>query len=131
MPVVVKGVGYAMVHLPDFVRYGSKPVRDIESDRSILDKVNTSVRSYEDALKYAPNQVFVGNLHPDDLKNVPKPWYQNLLGNADRKGKFGEIYPEDEFYAWLKIADDFNLILYTPEFTKMIRDRVKLDSFMT
>lgn len=131
MAVVVKGVGYVMAHIPDFVRYGSKPVRDIETDSSLLNKVSTSVRSYADALDYAPNQVFIGNLHPDELKNISKPWYRNLLKGSDRKGKFGEIYPQDEFYAWLKIADDFKLILYTPEFTQLIKERVRSDSFMT
>lgn len=130
MAVVVKGVGYIMVHVPDFVRYGSKPVRDIEEDGTILEKVNKSVRSYEDAVNYAPNQVFIGNMHPDDLKKVQKPWYRNLLQKGDRKGKFGEIYPEDEFYAWLKIADDFNLILLGPEFTKAIKEKTASDPFM-
>jgi hypothetical protein len=84
MSVVVKRVGYVMVHVPDFVRYGSKPVRDIEDDGTILEKVNNSVRSYEDAVSYAPNQVFIGNMHPDDLKKVQKPWYRNLLQDANR-----------------------------------------------
>jgi hypothetical protein len=130
MSVVVKGVGYIMVHVPDFVRYGSKPFRDIEADGTLLEKVNHSVRSYEDAVNYAPNQVFIGNMHPDELKGVPKPWYRNLLSKADRKGKFGEIYPEEEFYAWLKIADDFNLIMLEPEFTKVIKEKTSADPFM-
>ncbi|MDD5169021.1 MAG: glycine/sarcosine/betaine reductase complex component C subunit beta [Syntrophales bacterium] len=131
MAVVVKGVGYILVHVPDFVRYGSKPVRDIEEDGTLLEKVNKSVRSYADAVNYAPNQVFIGNMHPDELRNVAKPWYGNLLPNGERKGKFGEIYPEDEFYAWLKIADDFNLILLEPEFTKTLREKIAADPFMT
>lgn len=130
MSVVVKGVGYILVHIPDFVRYGSKPVRDIESDGTILEKINSSVRPYEDVVNYAPNQVFIGNMHPDDLKQVQKPWYRNLLQKGQRKGKFGEIYPEDEFYAWLKIADDFNLILLDPEFTKAIKGKTSSDIFM-
>jgi glycine/sarcosine/betaine reductase complex component C subunit beta len=130
MSVVIKGVGYIMVHIPDFVRYGSKPVRDIEADETLLEKVNDSVRNYEDAVNYAPNQVFIGNMHPDDLKLIQKPWYNHLLAKAERKGKFGEIYPEDEFYAWLKIADDFNLILLEPEFTQMIRDKVAFNPLM-
>jgi hypothetical protein len=130
MSVVVKSVGFIMVHVPDFVRYGSKPVRDIKQDSTILENVNNSVRSYDDAVNYAPNQVFIGNMHPDDLKQVKKPWYRNLLKKGDRKGKFGEIYPEDEFYAWLKIADDFNLIWLEPEFTKAIKEKTASDPFM-
>lgn len=130
MSVVVKGVGYIMVHVPDFVRYGSKPIRDIEADDTLLEKVNQGVRSYEDAVNYAPNQIFIGNMHPDELKKVPKPWYRNLLVTGERRGKFGEIYPEDEFYAWLKIADDFDLIMLEPEFTKFIKERTSADAFM-
>ncbi|MCL2670003.1 MAG: glycine/sarcosine/betaine reductase complex component C subunit beta [Syntrophaceae bacterium] len=130
MSVVVKGVGYVMVHVPDFVRYGSKPSRDIEEGGVLLEEINRSVRSYEEAVGYAPNQVFIGNLHPDDLKKIPKPWYQNLLERGARRGKFGEIFPEDEFYAWLKIADDFNLVMLEPDFTELIKGRVGSSPFM-
>ena len=30
MAVVVKECSYVLVHVPSFVRYGSKPIRDIE-----------------------------------------------------------------------------------------------------
>jgi hypothetical protein len=130
MSVVVKGVGYVMIHVPDFVRYGSKPVRDIEAEGTLLEKVNQNVRTYEEVINYAPNQVFIGNMHPDELKKVPKPWYRNLLSKADRKGKFGEIYPEDEFYAWLKLADDFKLIMLEPEFTRAIKEKTASTPFM-
>ena len=59
MSVVIKEVGYVMVHVPDFVQYGSKPSRDISNNKDLLQEINDHLRSYEDVLNYAPNQVFM------------------------------------------------------------------------
>jgi len=121
MSVVIKGVGYVIVHVPDFVRYGSKPFRDISEDGSLVKQVESHLRSYEEVLNYPPHQVFIGNKHPDQLNEIPKPWYEHPLQNGQRQGPFGEIMPEEEFYAWMKIADDFDLLWLSPDFIDQIR----------
>lgn len=130
MKVVIKTVAYNLFHVPDFVRNGSKPSRDIEEDATLVEKIASNVRSYEDVLNYAPNQVFIGNMHPDDLRAIDKPWYEHLLNNGKRDGKFGEIVPEDEFYGWLKISDDFNLLWLEESFTSFIKERVSSHPFI-
>ena len=134
MSVVVKDVGYVLVHVPDFVRYGSKPSRDIaveeESDRNLERKIQGSLRSFEEAVAYPPNQVFIGNLHPDALHTIPPPWYAHPVPGAQRLGKFGEILSEEEFFGWLKIADDFNLLWLTPEFIERTRNEVSRSAFL-
>ncbi|HOE16459.1 MAG TPA: glycine/sarcosine/betaine reductase complex component C subunit beta [Syntrophorhabdaceae bacterium] len=126
MAAVVKDCSYVLIHIPSFVRYGSKPFRDIYLDsipnEQLLAKIYQHTRSYDEAAGYPPNQVFIGNLHPDELNNIKQPWYENPVSPPERKGLFGEILPEDEFYAWIKIADDFNLVWLTPEFTDKIRE---------
>ena len=99
MSVVIKGVGHIMVHVPDFVRYGSKPFRDISQTEGLLEQIRSRLRSYEEAARYAPHQVFIGNMDPDELHQIPNPWYDPLLPDAKRQGPFGELMPEEEFYA--------------------------------
>ena len=60
--------------------------------------INDHLRSYQDAVRYAPHSVFIGNRHPDELNDIAKPWYEHPLQDGKRDGPFGEIMPEDEFY---------------------------------
>jgi betaine reductase len=135
MSVVIKDCAYVLVHVPDFVRYGSKPSRDIavnDGGGAELEKrMYKHVRSYKEAIAYPPNQVFIGNIHPDELYKIPQPWYEHPLEDARREGKFGEILTEEEFYGWVKIADDFNLIWLTPDFIGRIKEKVASSPFLT
>lgn len=131
MAVVIKEVAYVLVNVPDFIRYGSKPYRDIQEEKELLPKIESHLRTYEDVLKYTPHQVFIGNLNPDELNDVAKPWYENLDIKAKRYGPFGEIMPEDEFYGWMKMADDFDLLWLEAEFINQIREKVLAHPFVT
>jgi len=119
-----------MVYVPDFVRYGSKPSRDITENNGLLQEINDHLRSYEDVLRYAPHQVFIGNKHPDELNTILKPWYEHPLQDGKRRGPFGEIMPEDEFYGWMKIADDFDLLWLDLDFIEQIRDKFVAHPFI-
>lgn len=130
MAVVIKDCAYVMVHVPDLVRYGSKPSRDIETDGHLLERISLRLRSYQEAVNYPPNQVFIGNGHPDDLNEMPQPWYKNPMQGAKRHGVFGEIMPEQEFYGWLKIADDFDLVWLDSSFANRIRRDVAGHPFL-
>jgi len=130
MSVVVKGCAYCLVHVPDFIRYGSKPLRDMETDMRVYEGIEKHIRSYDEALRYPPHQVFIGNRHPDDLLQIPQPWYRNCEKEARRDGPFGEIMPEDEFIGWLKIADEFNLLWLKPDFIDQIRKKVASHPFV-
>ena len=131
MGVVIKEVSYIMVHVPDFVQYGSKPSRDIAENNELLQDIKAHLRSYEDVLCYAPHQVFIGNKHPDDLNAVPKPWYEHPVEDCRRNGPFGEIMPEDEFYGWMKIADDFDLLWLNSDFIDEIKDKFAAHPFIS
>ena len=124
MAVVVKECAYALVHVPNFVRYGSKPIRDIAIDKglggTLEQKIYSHIRTFEHAVAYPPNQVFIGNMHPDQLNAIPQPWYGNLVKDARKDGLFGEIMPEDQFYGWLTAA-----------FIELIRDRVAAHPLIT
>jgi hypothetical protein len=134
MSVVVKDCSYVLVHVPSFLRYGSKPIRDIALNGGPGGKLEKEIyaraRSFDEAVAYPPNQVFIGNFHPDKLHDIPQPWYQHPVKDANRYGKFGEIMPEEEFYAWIKIADDFDLVYLAPVFVEQIREKVRSHPFL-
>ncbi len=123
---VVKGVAYFLAHVPSMVRHGSKPSREIMKAPSLLTPILDHLWSFDKAVAYPPNQVFIGNLDPNDLlNNSPPPWYQNLIPNACRWGPFGEIMPEEEFYGVMKICDEFQLLVLEKNFLEDISSRLK------
>jgi betaine reductase len=117
MPVV-KGVSYFLGHVPSLVRHGSKPSREIERDFALLQPFLDHLQTFDRAVAYPPNQIFIGNLDPDALHDRPTPWWRHPVPNASRWGEFGEIMPEEEFYGVMKICDEFELILYEEGFLR-------------
>ncbi len=124
--VVVKDVSYMLAHVPSLVRHGSKPSREILKDPSLLPQILGHLRTFEEAVNYPPNQVFIGNLDPDDLRrNYPPPWYKNLAPNSSRWGAFGEVMPEEEFYCMMKICDEFELLTLETGFVERVTAQLK------
>jgi glycine/sarcosine/betaine reductase complex component C subunit beta len=102
---VVLGAALVLEHVPDLVRYGSKPQREPDQ----LGDLTASLRSYEHALVYPPHQVFIGNLRPEALWEIPRPWWRVRNGGG-RIGRFGELMPQGEFYDLLAELDQFDLV---------------------
>jgi hypothetical protein len=127
---VIKGVSYVLTHTPSLVRYGSKTTREIEKDEKVLDQILGSLRSFEEAVAYAPNQVFIGNMRPEDLQGKERPWTNSLVEGATRYSRNGEILPEDEFYGWLKIADEFDLVMLEENFLEGARSKLESHSLI-
>lgn len=122
---VVKGVSYFLAHVPSLVRHGSKPSREIEKNSSLLPPLLSHLQSFDQAVAYPPNQIFIGNLDPDDLLHTPLPWYQHLVPNASRWGPFGEIMPEEEFYGVMKMCDEFELLCLEEGFVQEVAAKLK------
>ena len=122
---VITSVSYFLAHVPSLIRYGSKPYREIRHDSSSLGPILRHLRSFEEAVVYGPNQVFIGNLDPDMLWSHPTPWYRNPVPEASRWGEFGEIMPEEEFYGVLKVCDEFGLITLEETFLQDVAARLK------
>lgn len=121
---VVKGVRYFLAHTPGLVPYGSKPVREIRKDPSLGEAIRAHLRSYDAAVAYPPHQVFLGNLTPQALDEMPRPWFAARDTARASRGPFGEIMAEEEFFALLKIMDHFELIWLEEEFVRGVRDRL-------
>lgn len=128
---VVKAVAYFLAHVPGLVRHGSKPSREIAKRPELLERIRANLRSYEEAVAYPPHQVFIGNLRPDALWQIPRPWPRHLLEGASRHGPFGEIMPEEEFLGLLKSCDEFDLVFLEHDFAVESRKRLQQHPLIT
>lgn len=52
MSVVIKEAAYVIVHVPDFVQYGSKPFRDLLGNNGLLKQIGDHLRTYEEVIQY-------------------------------------------------------------------------------
>lgn len=124
---VVKAASYILVHTPDMIiHYGTTCALEHESnpDSELIRKIPEHLRSYEDVVKYAPNQAYIGNILPDDLNSLPRPWYSNLMPKATAEGKMGEIISQEEFLLTLKISDAFDLVMLEKSFIEQYKEKL-------
>src|SRR5438105_233155 len=105
----IKGVAYALAHVPDLVRNGSKPRRQLALQPELLEQLQARLRSWNEAVAYPPNQAFIGNLQPEMLPSIPRPWFKTG-GEAPAQGKLGVMIDQAAFYEKLRTADQFGVI---------------------
>ncbi len=128
---VISAVANVLAHAPGLVRYGSRPLRDIQRDPAVLDRIAARLRSYPEALGYPPNQAYIGNLDPDALGQIPRPWFVRALPGAAREGPFGVIIPEPEVLCLLKAVDRAGLVCLVPQFFERLRELLLRDGLFT
>jgi glycine/sarcosine/betaine reductase complex component C subunit beta len=104
MSAAVHSCSLVLAHAPDLVRYGSKPTRE-----DAAEQIAPRLRTFEEALGYPPHQVFLGNLRPEALWEIERPWWR-YPGEAKREGPFGVFIDEEELYRRLEEADQFQLL---------------------
>jgi len=110
--VGIEGVFYSLTHVPDLVRYGSKPSRETKANPGIGEALKDKLRSFPEAAAYAPHQVYIGNVTPEDLSGLPKPWYEKLIEGASVQGRFGDLVDQSRFYSLLAASDQFDLVTF-------------------
>jgi len=103
MSAAVHACSLVLAHAPDLVRHGSKPTRE-----GAADQIAPKLRSFEDALAYPPHQVFIGNLRPEELWEIERPWWSHPSA-AKGEGPFGVFVDEGELYRRMAAADQFQL----------------------
>lgn len=132
---VLKAAAYSLVHAPDMViNNGTTQTveKEVNPNSDYLKNIKKHLRPFEDVVNYAPNQTYIGNLHPEQLKKLASQVSEEVkkaggswIGvpcKGDRNGKFGEIFAEDEFIFMMKISDTFELVYLEAEFEKKMRD---------
>jgi hypothetical protein len=106
----ILGSSLTLAHVPDLVRYGSKPSRE----KAQLARMTTSLRSFDDAVGYPPAQVFIGNLAPEALWDAPRPRWRNILPGGSADGSHGHIVDQASFYALMSEVDRADLVTLDP-----------------
>ena len=104
MTAAIHGCSLVLAHAPDLVRHGSKPARENASD-----EIRPALRTFDEALGYPPHQVFVGNLAPDALWEIERPWWRHPV-DPKTEGPFGVFIDQDALYARMEAADQFQLL---------------------
>lgn len=110
---VLKGASYTLAITPDMVIHnGTTQTTEmiVNPESEYLKELPSHLRSFEDAVSYIPNQVYIGNAKPADLAATAFPFYDKKWENASRDGKYGQIMPQDEFYGLIQICDVFDLV---------------------
>lgn len=111
---VIKAAGYVLVHTQDMIMHnGTTQTVEmrVNPESDYLKAVPKHLRTYEEVVNYAPNQVYIGNMTPAQLAEIEKPWVGKDVPNAGRFGKFGEVMPQEDFILMIKNADVFDLVL--------------------
>jgi len=120
---VLKAASYALIQANDIlIHQGStqSSERQTNPESEYFNELPKYLRSFDDAVKYPPNQVFIGNHQPKTLDNIVRPWYENNISDATRDGKMGEIMPQEELIGLLKAVDAFDLVLLESSFAEKI-----------
>ena len=124
---VIKGTSYIMAHTPDFVIHNGTTQtteRIVNPNSEYLSALPASIRSYEQALSYPPNQVYLGTITPEELNGYETPWFDKQTPEARRFCRYGELIPEDEFIGLMQICDTFDLVTLEKGFAEAVREKL-------
>ena len=134
MNSVIKGASYVLAHTPQMVVYNGTTQtteRVVNPESEYLKELNSHLRSYEECVNYWPNQVYIGNAHPDELAEVEFPYYDKVKEGAERFGKYGEIMPENEFLLLVQTCDMFEVVKLDKEFVAATKEAFAANPIIT
>lgn len=130
---VLKGASYTLAITPDMVIHnGTTQTTEmiVNPDSEYLKELPGHLRSFEDAVSYIPNQVYIGNAKPADLAATEFPFYDKKWENASREGKYGQIMPQDEFYGLMQICDVFDLVQLEKAFAQDVKTKLAAQNLL-
>ena len=134
MNSVIKGASYVLAHTPSMVLLnGTTQTTEkiVNPESEYLKEVPNHLRSYEECVNYWPNQVYIGNAHPDELAEVEFPYYDKVKEGAERYGKYGEIIPEEEFLLLVQAVDVFEVVKLDKDFVAAHKEAFAADPIIT
>jgi len=107
-----------LAHTPSLIPLGSKPSRELARDPKLAFNLSHSLRDFSRAVGYAPNQAFIGAIHPREMG--PRPHFDRVVEGASRYGRDGEVMPEEEFLGLMALADRFRLMRLAPDLATLV-----------
>ncbi|MGI8945934.1 MAG: glycine/sarcosine/betaine reductase complex component C subunit beta [Thermoleophilaceae bacterium] len=105
---VISAASAVLAHTPGLARHGSKPARELGRDPEVEQRFLGSLRTFEQAVAYAPHQAFLGARHPRELPE--RPWVDAPPDGEGRFAGAGELMPEEEFLGLMAAVDEFDLV---------------------
>lgn len=123
---VLKGAGYTLSVAPDMLLHSGTTQtteRMLKPESDYLRELPDHLRSYDDVLNYMPNQIYIGNRSPEELRTMELPWFEKPIAGM-REGKYGEIMPQDEFIGLMKICDVFDLVKLEENFGLAVQQKL-------
>jgi betaine reductase len=105
---VISAASAVLAHVPGLAAHGSKPSREIARDPGVGSAFAGALRTFEQAVAYAPHQAFLGAVHPRELP--ARPWVASPPNGAVRFAGVGELMPEEEFLGLMAAVDEFDLV---------------------
>lgn len=119
---VVRAARFALAFVPGLVLAGSKPRREVATHGAGLQaRICAHLRTYDAALAYPPHQVMLGNLTPEGLRAIPRPWHTHVCSDARADGPGGVLIDELAFYSWLARADTANVLRWADDIAPRFR----------
>ena len=125
MNSVIKGASYILAFTPDMIlQNGTTQTteRIINPESEYLKQIDSHLRTFEQVVKYPPNQSYIGNVTPDELAQIEQPWHDKEINGVTRFGKYGEIMPQDEFICLMQICDVFDLVKLEKHFVEATKN---------
>lgn len=128
MNSVILATSYILAFTPDMViNNGTTQTteRTVNPNSEYLKNIRKHLRTFDQVVAYLPNQVYIGNVAPDEFKEYDMPWHDKLFEGSTRDGKFGEIMPQDEFILLMHICDTFDFVKLERQFTSETRAKLE------
>lgn len=125
---VLKGAAYTLAAAQDMVlRSGTTQTTEqtVNPDSEYLKELPGHLRSFEEITGYIPNQVYIGNLESQVLRELELPWCEKKAEKAERRGKFGEILEQDQFLGLIQICDAFDLVKLEKSFAAETKKKLE------
>lgn len=124
---VIKNFGYVLAHAPSLLEHHGSVVyqtKQTHPDDAYLPKIKDHLRKFDEVVSYPPNQCYIGNITPNELREISQPWYKHTE-KTEATGKFGEIVDEIIFYTVLDYVDVFELTTFTESFMNQAKSLAK------
>jgi betaine reductase len=120
---VIRAARFVLAHVPDLVVSGSKPRRELPAGGAELRQaLRARRRTFAEAVTYPPHQVMIGNLAPEALRGIARPWHAHPMPEAAATGPAGVIVDEPTFYTGLARADTARLVRLSEDYAVRLGD---------
>lgn len=106
--ISILGVSQILAHTPELVLSGSKPAREIHQDGDLVATIAASLRSYDDAERYLPNQIYTGAADPLPFTSPNRPWW--VAPRTPTDSEYGTLFSQDEFLLAMSQVDSVGLL---------------------